>query len=64
MAKEVVKGNWSNESAFNLPLALQESRQWIEAVCGQKFPSDDFQLSLKSGVLLCQYVFIILFNFY
>jgi hypothetical protein len=56
MAKEVVKGNWSNESAFNLSLALQESRQWIEAVVGQKFVSDDFQQSLKNGILLCQYV--------
>ena len=51
-----MKGNWSGESAFNLPLALQESRQWIEAVVGQKFVSDDFQLSLKNGILLCKYV--------
>jgi hypothetical protein len=56
MAKEVVKGNWSSESAFNLPLALQESRQWIEAVVGQKFASDDFQLSLKNGILLCHLI--------
>jgi hypothetical protein len=55
---DVVKGNWSDESAFNLPLALRESRQWIEAVVGQKFASDDFQQSLKNGVLLCQYVHI------
>lgn len=57
-----MKGNWSGESAFNLPLALHESRQWIEAVVGQKFPSDDFQQSLKNGILLCQYVYLYLLN--
>lgn len=53
---ETIKGNWSNESAFNLVLALAESRNWIEAVVGQKFPSDDFQQSLKNGVFLCKLI--------
>ncbi|GAM19908.1 hypothetical protein SAMD00019534_030830, partial [Acytostelium subglobosum LB1] len=53
---DTVKGNWSNTSAFNLELALKESREWIEAVCQQKFPSDDFQASLKNGVLLCKLI--------
>lgn len=54
--KDTVKGNWTSESAFNLPLALSESRDWIEAVTQQKFISNDFQVSLKNGVLLCLYV--------
>lgn len=53
---EVVKGNWTNESAFNLQLALDEARTWIEAVVGVKFPYSDFQQSLKNGVFLCKYV--------
>lgn len=53
---DTIKGNWSNESAFNLVLALEESRNWIEAVVGQKFPSDDFQQSLKNGVFLCKLI--------
>eukprot|EP01133_Synstelium_polycarpum_P019418 gene19418-23252_t len=51
-----VKGNFSAQSAFNLDLALAESRTWIEAVVQIKFPSDDFQASLKNGVFLCKLI--------
>lgn len=49
-----ISANWTDDSAFNLPLALQESRQWIEAVTQERFPSEDFQVSLKDGRLLCK----------
>ncbi|KYR02890.1 LIM-type zinc finger-containing protein [Tieghemostelium lacteum] len=52
----MIKASWSDESAFNLELALKESRTWIEAVVGQKFPSDDFQASVKDGVFLCKLI--------
>ena len=46
---------WTNESAFNLGLAMKESQNWIESVTEQKFTfADDFQKSLKDGRLLCK----------
>ncbi|EFC36106.1 hypothetical protein NAEGRDRAFT_76225 [Naegleria gruberi] len=36
------------------PQKEKEVRQWIEAVTGTKFSSNDFQESLKDGVLLCK----------
>ncbi|EFA84630.1 LIM-type zinc finger-containing protein [Heterostelium album PN500] len=53
---ETIKGNWTSSSAYNLDLALKESREWIEAVIQQKFPSDDFQASLKNGLFLCKLI--------
>eukprot|EP01113_Clastostelium_recurvatum_P010599 TRINITY_DN1528_c0_g1_i1.p1 TRINITY_DN1528_c0_g1~~TRINITY_DN1528_c0_g1_i1.p1 ORF type:complete len:718 (-),score=112.69 TRINITY_DN1528_c0_g1_i1:220-2301(-) len=54
MSASEVKGKWTGASAFNLQLALAESRDWIERVIGEKFPSDDFQVSLKNGTFLCK----------
>jgi hypothetical protein len=33
----------------------QQAQRWIEAVVGEKFPSD-FHTSLKDGLILCKYV--------
>ena len=30
------------------------AREWLEQVSGEKFASDNFQESLKDGVLLCK----------
>lgn len=38
------------------PQKEAEVRAWMEQVIGTRFPSNDFQESLKSGVLLCQLV--------
>lgn len=35
----------------------QQARAWIENVVGEPLPSDDFQESLKDGVMLCKWVF-------
>ena len=51
-----VKGDWTETSAFNTDLALEEGRVWIEQVVGEKFGSGTFQESTKDGVLLCRYV--------
>lgn len=32
----------------------KEAQEFIEETTGEKFPSSDFQESLKSGVLLCK----------
>jgi hypothetical protein len=54
---DVIKGNWTNESAFNLQLATQEAKAWIEAVVQEKFfYPDNFQASLKNGILLCKLI--------
>eukprot|EP01132_Coremiostelium_polycephalum_P005053 gene5053-6290_t len=54
---DIVKGKWSGASAFNLELALAESKAWIEEVVAQKFQfQDDFQASLKDGILLCKLI--------
>ncbi|KAJ3097106.1 Muscle-specific protein 20 [Phlyctochytrium bullatum] len=42
------------------PKREQEAREYIETVTGEKFSSDDFQASLKDGVLLCKLMNIIL----
>jgi hypothetical protein len=49
-----VAAAWTDESAFNLELALKESRDWIEAATNEKFPSPDFIQSTKNGILLCK----------
>jgi len=49
-----VQGEWTEESAFNTPMALSESQRWIEAVTGEKFKSDDFVQSTRDGILLCK----------
>jgi len=36
------------------PAKAKEAREWIEEVTGEKFPSNNFAESLKSGVLLCK----------
>lgn len=36
------------------PARESEAREWIEAVVGEKFPSENFHESLKNGVLLCK----------
>ena len=41
---------WSDESAFNTKLALEESRKWIEDATKEKFTSPDFQTSTKNGI--------------
>ncbi|KAM9943688.1 hypothetical protein ACTFIT_008266 [Dictyostelium discoideum] len=51
----MIKANWTSTSAFNLELALDESRDWIERVINQKFPSD-FQSSLRDGIFLCKLI--------
>lgn len=33
-----------------------EAREWIEAITGEEFPTDDWVESLKDGVLLCMCV--------
>ncbi|KAI8587887.1 calponin homology domain-containing protein [Geranomyces variabilis] len=38
------------------PVREAEARAWIEQITGEKFASDDFQESLKDGVLLCKLV--------
>ncbi|KAI9003228.1 calponin homology domain-containing protein [Gaertneriomyces semiglobifer] len=38
------------------PQREKQAREWIEEVVGEKFPSDDFQESLKNGVLLCKLI--------
>jgi hypothetical protein len=32
----------------------QQAREWIEKTVGESFPHEDFQESLKDGVLLCK----------
>ncbi|OZJ03914.1 hypothetical protein BZG36_03272, partial [Bifiguratus adelaidae] len=32
----------------------RQAREWLELVSGEPFPSDDFQESLKDGVILCK----------
>jgi len=36
------------------PEREQEAREWIELVIEEQFPSDNFQESLKDGVILCK----------
>jgi hypothetical protein len=36
--------------------AEKEARDWIEQVIGEQFPSEDFQGSLKDGIILCKFL--------
>ena len=38
------------------PQRAKEAQQFIEQVLGESFPSSDFQESLKSGVVLCNFL--------
>eukprot|EP01114_Cavostelium_apophysatum_P009684 TRINITY_DN2291_c0_g2_i1.p1 TRINITY_DN2291_c0_g2~~TRINITY_DN2291_c0_g2_i1.p1 ORF type:complete len:663 (-),score=131.60 TRINITY_DN2291_c0_g2_i1:27-2015(-) len=51
-----VSAQWTNDSAFNIDLGKQEAKQWIEAVCGEKFSNPDWQISLRDGRLLCKLI--------
>jgi len=51
-----VQGEWTEDSAFDTPLALKESQRWIEAVTGERFKSPDFVQSTRDGILLCKLI--------
>ncbi|XP_065184457.1 uncharacterized protein LOC135815137 isoform X2 [Sycon ciliatum] len=51
---EGLNTSFSAESAIDTSRALDETRRWIEECTGSQFPSDDFRLSLRDGVLLCK----------
>eukprot|EP01134_Creolimax_fragrantissima_P007091 CFRG7091T1 len=55
-----VKDSFTDESAFDLPLACKESRTWIEAVLQEPIPGDDtksaFREGLKDGQRLCRFI--------
>jgi transgelin len=31
-----------------------QAQEWIEAIIGEKFPSNDYATSLKDGIVLCK----------
>lgn len=42
------------DDSFDIISGLEACREWIESVTDEQFSSDDFQVSLKDGILLCK----------
>ncbi|KAF9928929.1 hypothetical protein BGZ67_006650 [Mortierella alpina] len=40
-----------------------QAREWIETVVGETFPHQEFQLSLKDGVILCKLMNVLIPGF-
>ncbi|KNC74876.1 hypothetical protein SARC_12587, partial [Sphaeroforma arctica JP610] len=55
-----VKDSFTDESAFDLDLACNESRTWMEAVLQEAIPGQDnkplFRENLKDGQRLCRFI--------